>query len=181
MNRSKDFSELVARDDGQGGDLFLDPPPEELIQEEASLLVKPYAIEVIHSEGVSIPRGGEGNYNFRVKNIGEKLDTYILSATSSLGWSKPDLMPEKVVLVPGEELIVPIKVTVPANALEGKRDKFTLKAVSLTVSLIEDWASTATVVSNISNIDIGVILCNIFPIYIRRITNSNGSSYRPIE
>lgn len=136
---------------GFGGDLFLDPPPEELIQEEASLLVKPYAIEVIHSEGVSIPRGGEGNYNFRVKNIGEKLDTYILSATSSLGWSKPDLMPEKVVLVPGEELIVPIKVTVPANALEGKRDKFTLKAVSLTVSLIEDWASTATVVSESIN------------------------------
>ena len=75
-----------------------------------------YDIEVIIPAGKEIKHGESGEYTFRIKNknTGYISDTYDITATSEHGWKLIVDYDEDNEIEVGEELIVKVKVTVPA-------------------------------------------------------------------
>lgn len=75
-------------------------------------------------------KGGKVNVEFNLKNTGQVLDSFQVTASDSLGWAiSPPLSP--VQLMPAEEMLVSVGVQIPTTALEGTKNKINLSGASL--------------------------------------------------
>lgn len=129
---------------GQSGQA-VEPPTQtevdEITDEEAARLRRPFAVTVSGPGVVAQLAGTAQVYGFVVKNRGENTDTYRLAMTSELGWGAPVSLPATLALGPGQSATASILVTIPPGTLALTADELTVTATSVQTDQVTDSAT----------------------------------------
>lgn len=113
-----------------------------------SQITKPLKVTLASPGITQMLPGGSGNLTFTITNGGTQNDTYSLTANSTVTWGNLGSVPGSVSLNAGASTQITILVTVPLGTSAGTTGDFTIKAVSLTSSSIQDTGDAlVTVVS----------------------------------
>jgi len=73
--------------------------------------------------------GSEVRFEATLRNTGSEADTYALTLSAPEGWAA-ELLPDVIILTPGDSETVQVGVKIPPGSLDGEQAIFTLKAQS---------------------------------------------------
>lgn len=127
------------------------PPPQTLVQPEVnpaidSQITKPLKV-VVSTPGITqVLAGGSVDLIFTITNGGTQADAYLLTAGSSVSWGNLTSVPSSVSLAAGASTQVTIHVTVPSGTSVGAVGNFTINAVSVASSGIQDNGNASVTV-----------------------------------
>jgi uncharacterized membrane protein len=118
----------------------------ELTREIDSQITKPLRVTVASPGITQLFAGGSADLTFTITNGGTQNDTYLLTTTSTVGWGDLAGVPGSVNLNAGGSTQVTIHVAVPPGTPVGASGEFTIKAVSVTSSGIQDSGNASVAV-----------------------------------
>ncbi|MBS3817544.1 MAG: hypothetical protein KGY76_08290, partial [Candidatus Thermoplasmatota archaeon] len=97
-----------------------------------------FDVEVTAPEDAVETGYGNYTYSFTVDNTGTQNDTYDLNAASSnLDWTASTL--DNISIPAGDNISVPVTVTIPETAVDGDFSDITLTATSQNNTVVTDW------------------------------------------
>jgi hypothetical protein len=123
----------------------------ELNNEEASLNVPIYGVSVTSMGIVTSAPGNTTTMRYVVQNVGQTADTYNLTSSSELGWSKSGPSAASIALAPGASAEVDLTYTVPIGTATGTTDLLILKASSVNDTYIQDTAQVSIYATSTPN------------------------------
>ncbi|MDI6820298.1 MAG: S8 family serine peptidase [Candidatus Hodarchaeaceae archaeon] len=108
-----------------------------------------YGVEVsIAPENASAPPGGTLTYTVTVKNVGNVVDNYSLTAADNAGWG-PSISPPSLEVPPGENGTATLTVVVPLGTPGSAEDNITLVAAGTGVSRSANCIARAAIVRGV--------------------------------
>ena len=125
-----------------------------------------YDVKVVKPKNGKAKSGENVTYTFVIKNIGDDIDTYNLSAYSQHGW-ETWLGKNQTIVEAGEEDEIRVRVSIPGDAEVGTTDILTLK---ITYDPYKKLEKTVEVKTEVISPDIGEVLFN----SLKSISNSIG-------
>jgi hypothetical protein len=112
-------------------------------------ITKPLRVMVASPGVTQLPAGGSADLTFTITNEGSQHDSYELTASSTENWANLAGVPSSIALAAGANRQITLHVTVPAGTATSTSGAFSIKAVSLTASGIQDTGvATVTVVGS---------------------------------
>ena len=161
------FSNLISYNDwenidfmrggtGGFGDVQLPPPVllidealiEEVTEEDIVNMVFDYEVTIKKSALEPICRGVFQNQNFKLKNTGNKQDTYTITGESNRGWAIFGSFPQEVSLEPEQEFSINVPIHIPSTALPGQYDLITIVAISQSNQKLTDSETIEIIASS---------------------------------
>ena len=110
-------------------------------------------LDVIAPPAAEATAGASLTHTFQIQNLGTEEDTYVVSASSSLGWADVSGISSSITIAAGGTEEVDVPVSVPADATSVQSDTLSLQAYSEANPMINDTDETETRIAPLYDFD----------------------------